>query len=181
MAMKIKKSTNKKKLIIVLILALLLIGGGFAVYAYRVNQQQAAQDTSSQEEKRLNDISLDPPTEEEIKAGNETKKQTTENEGQPTTPPDTLNVTLTATNKNGELFQVRSLISKLSSGGTCELKMTKDSAVITKTASVQALASSSTCQGFDVPISELSSGTWKLILTVTIDGISGQATKDVEI
>jgi hypothetical protein len=175
---KIKKITHKKNYLFAITIIVLAVSAGVAAYIY--SSQQKASDNIAKEEKRINTINLDPPTKEEKDTGLDAKKQTLENEDEPSQS-SAFTVTLTSANKNGEIFQIRSLISKLSGSGTCELHMVKGSDTITKTANIQAMANSSTCQGFNIPLSELSSGTWKITLTVTIDNTKEQTSKDVEI
>jgi cytoskeletal protein RodZ len=93
----------------------------------------------------------------------------------------TVNITITAAEQNGAMLQIRSLIGTVTNSGTCTLALSKDSATVTKTAVLQPLANASTCKGFDVPVSELSSGAWKVMLSFENDQSIGTASGTAEI
>ena len=80
------------------------------------------------------------------------------------TTPTTANITITASSQNGSVYQVRTLISIVAREGTCTLTMTRGTETVTNSSGVQAGPSSSTCQGFDVPVEELSPGNWEITI-----------------
>lgn len=110
-----------------------------------------------------------------------TEKTPTNN--QPTDEPekDTLVASITAANQGDSTFQVRTLIESVDTSGTCSLTATKGTKKITKSSGIQALASSSTCKGFDIPLSELSNGEWKLSITINASSKKATLTKVIEI
>ncbi len=69
---------------------------------------------------------------------------------------------------------VRTLISKVTTQGACALNITNSTNGKTYRGEVgvRALASSSTCQGFTLPISELSGGSWVITIEYIVDGVS---------
>lgn len=71
---------------------------------------------------------------------------------------------------------VRSILSNLS-GGVCTLTLTKDNSTKTYTANVEWLGTYYSCQGFDVPYTDLSVGEWQLTLSVRQDNNSGEASR----
>lgn len=172
--MKIKHTLNNTKVIIIAAVLLAIAAGGVTAYAYMqsVNNTDDSSTKKEEDERRVNDIDYNPPTSEQIEAGNDKKTETIENETTSPQPVSTLTVSLTASQQNGSVVQIRTLLDSVVSGGTCQLELTKGSTTIKRTASIQALSSSSTCQGFDIPTSELSAGTWN----ITVSAISGSAT-----
>lgn len=90
-------------------------------------------------------------------------------------------VSITASSQAGSIYQIRSLISALTSNGSCTLTLTKGSATVIKTAKVQTLANSATCQGFDIPVSELSPGTWSVSLVFENSEIQGNTTATITV
>lgn len=64
---------------------------------------------------------------------------------------------------------IRNTINQMVSSGSCELKLTKGSKVIVKTAEILQNPSSASCAGFDVPVSELSPGNWSIEINITGD------------
>jgi hypothetical protein len=132
-------------------------------------------------------IDNNPPTKEQIDAGNNTKSgSTSDTPPEPTPIQDSdkksVQVAITAANQNGSLLQIRALISAVETTGTCTLTLTNtQNNTVTKAAGVQALATTSTCQGFDILISELSTGSWHIDLEYSNDSLTGTATQDVVI
>ncbi len=91
-------------------------------------------------------------------------------------------MTITAANQTSDMLQVRVLIQVVSSSGTCNLTMTKqNSPIVSKTAGVQALANSSTCKGFDIPLTALLPGTWQLTITFENQTSTGSASQSIVI
>lgn len=177
-----KKTTTKKKFLVTVGILLIAAIALTIYFLWPKNQSEntSNSDTSTTQDQETNTT---PPTQEQIDAGNNAKKETVEN-SDPTTPPDTtasLPVTITAANQNDSTFNIRVLIDELINSGTCTLKLTQGSSTVTKTASVQALPEAATCQGFDIPVSELASGSWQLTITVTASNRSGSATQEITI
>jgi hypothetical protein len=93
------------------------------------------------------------------------------NDGEPNVPPvSDGDISLTAKTEDNSLVVSANLASIGS--GTCELKLEKDTAQLERLADVIYTPSYSTCAGFDVPISQLSTGTWTISLSVSQNGTS---------
>lgn len=185
----IKGKTRKKKIIIIAI-AIILLGSG-SVGAYMALHNSSDSDSSKKkDESSGTKTDSNPPSQEQIDAGNQQKQQTAGDASKPsstpsdapaTNPTGQLGVTITAANQNGSVINIRTLINEIVSSGTCTLTLQKGSQIVRKIASVQALANSSTCQGFDIPTSELSGGAWQLTVAVSAGGKSGSATQTITI
>jgi hypothetical protein len=187
--MKINNGTNKKKRIIIIgciVLALILIAAATTL-AYRYYHPTA---------KSTDSVNLSPPTDEEKNAGNSAKQNnvspetdkgnSTGSDSTPTQPTDgskaTIAAEITSANQNDPSFQVRVLIHTVTSSGTCTLVMSgPNGKSYNATAEVQALPSSSTCKGFDVPVSSLAAGQWKVNVIFSNDQYTASADKDVVI
>lgn len=143
-----------------------------------------------------NSTNLDKPTKEQKEAGDQAKKDTindsvkpnTNNSDQPLAPTsqdgnnkNNVDVIFTSVSQNGELLQLRSLISVVESSGSCTLTLTSGSQTITKTSATQAQSNSSTCMGFDIPVNELNTGSWLARLNYSGAFSAGSATKNIEI
>lgn len=78
---------------------------------------------------------------------------------------------------------LRVTIDQTISSGTCALTLTDSSGgrVVTRSAGIIQNPSSSTCEGFNVPVSELGSGTWKIEVGVNGDNKTGAITGEVTI
>jgi hypothetical protein len=183
--MKIAQPKNRKKLIIVSLLAILLLGSIGTGTAYLLKVGPFA-----------DQINLDKPSDDELKTGSDIKKGSVDqsNDGKQQTGSDpapdpvpipssnmkSVNMDITAANQNGGTLSIRALIQTVVSTGACKLTMTGPSGkTYSSSANVQALPSSATCQGFNVPVSELSPGSWKINLTFTNDTLQAQAIKDI--
>lgn len=193
--MKIQKTSRKKITILVLltiIVAVLAITSVYVLYFRNSETNQSSQNNQ-------------PPTEEQSKAGEQAKKSTldddnSQNQNQnvddttstdktpsgstaPSNPQsNNATITITASNQNGSIYQLRSLIAQATiPNGSCDLELTKGDVVVRKTATITALAQSSTCQGFDIPTSELSAGTWSVKLSFNGGGYSGSTTSSIEV
>ncbi|HRN90146.1 MAG TPA: hypothetical protein PK265_00205 [Candidatus Saccharibacteria bacterium] len=180
--MKINTSKRYSKILIITTSILVVACLGYVVMAYTNNLFPfiASQDSNSSDRQNTeNGVDYNPPTVEQKQAGEDQKMTTAQpsvNSGV-TTGGDTLQVTITALAQNGGMVQVRGLIDRVSSLGTCTLTLTKGGASITKESDIQALPSESTCKGFDVPVSELSAGTWSVTLSAQVSSAKGSATK----
>lgn len=183
----INKKRLPKKLIAIGIVAILLLTAPF-VYIYALNgnmfgwkaNQNPKSDNST---KDVDNINYDPATKEQQDTGNQTKSNSSDTPLAPTTIPDSdkknVQVTITSANQNGSTLQIRSLIGAVGNTGTCTLTLTSTGqSAVTKTATIQALASTSTCQGFDIPTSDLSIGTWNILIEFSSDTLTGSATMD---
>lgn len=168
--MKVKTNTRRKRTVLLLgsIGALLLLTAGLvAAYMIFTPKDEASPASSSEEVPSQGTNS--PTTTSPSKGGQQTStpSESGENAGG---SGDSVQMDITAANVNAESLQVRVLIQAVWSSGVCTLTLTNGNSSVTKQASVQALASSATCQGFDVPMAELSSGTWTVRVSAAHDG-----------
>jgi hypothetical protein len=184
---KIIHNLLKKKVIIALI-AVLFVGVSAVAVLYAQGYFKSKPAPSG--------INYSPPTSDEKAAGAATKSNTTststgKSAGSSDTPPaptaipgsdkKSVQVSVTASSQNNGLYQVRALIGALTNDGTCTLVLTQGSKTVTKTAATQASATSSTCRGFDVPVSELAAGQWQLNLSVTSPSLIGSTTSTITV
>lgn len=158
---------------------LLILVGATACYYLLFRSNESTTSTNNDTSK----ISLDKPTDEEQQAGQDQKQKTVENDSSSKDGTDSsasldssmpIPVTLTANARNGDIYQLRYLVEENLGSGTCTLTLTKSGQTITKTAAIQPSASSSTCQGFNVPMNELSTGQWQSRLHIQAGDRSGE-------
>jgi cytoskeletal protein RodZ len=190
--MKIANTNNHRRkrvaLISAIIVVLFLLCGGALAYFRHIGPFEK-KDTGST-------TNLNPPTEEQKKAGLEIKdssdSSSTPKQGgvdqppaptpQPGTSKREVDMTITAANQNGSTLQIRTLISALVNTGTCTLTLTSPSgSLVTKSSGVQPQSNTSTCKGFDVSTTELSSGDWKATVIYDSDTLTGSASTTVSI
>jgi len=165
--------------------AIILAGAGYLFYVQSKQVKEADQHAT-------NTVDYGPPTKEQEEGGNAiTESSDPNNTGsdRPTTPAEEENgkavvgVTITSPEDQGgsNIIQIRASIIAITGSGTCTLQLTKNSVTVTKQAGVQALPSSSTCKGFDIPASELSPGQWNAVLTFENDTSAGTAMQTVTV
>lgn len=190
--MKIKNNKKNHKIIIsiAVVLALLAAGGLLYVYAFKGSIPGFNNTT-----KNNSTINLDDATEDEKNAGDTAKQQTLEsnkNDSKSSSdiPPapqpqaggkDLVEVDITAANQNEQVVQVRSSVGAVSNTGSCTITLSRNDKVITKSAPVQALPTTSTCQGFDIPVSELSVGTWRISLMFESATLTGTTSREITV
>jgi hypothetical protein len=188
--MKITQSNNTKRNTLVSLAVILFLGvlGTAAAYYYKIGPFTSNVDDS---------INLDKPSEDELKSGSGAKQQAVDsdkNKSQPGSDPvpnpqpiensnkKSVHTEITAANQDESLLHIRTLIQTVASSGTCTLAMTgPEGKTYTATAAIQSLPSSSTCKGFDIPLDNLSPGTWTIKIDFSNDELTASANKDVTI
>lgn len=183
----IPKTKNRKRLFIITSFVFLLVACG-TLYLYG-NQSASLfgwnpfTSSREQEQKRLE--------KDQQQAGQSIKERSIANgssgSDQPPSPTPSsdgksvVDVVITAANQNSSLLQIRVDIATLSSG-VCTLTLSKSGhADITKTAATQSLSNTSTCQGFDIPVSELSPGEWTIKVQYESPSLTGTTTHKIRI
>lgn len=172
--MKIRRQKFSKKLALILavIIVLLLASGALAYNYFSTSSGEESSedsDSSSDDNGYESQQTLGEPTpEEEANTNESTKNEDPDKESNDNKSDATIRIT--AANQNGNMAQIRALIDKVWGAGECKLVMKMGSSTKTYTAPLQAQASASTCQGFNIPTSDLSPGTWNLELSATHNG-----------
>lgn len=178
---------SKNQIWLLLILIILVAFTGFLVWNYfirpetRLDESSKPNDTGSKKDVGDNSTENTNPTEkDDNKTTAESDDKTPiQNEGD--NPNTTTSLTGSVNNKSinstTKQLVIRVTIDQfLQEAGACTLTLSnKTSAqVITKTAQTADNPSYSTCQGFDIPLSEINSGTWQLKLLVKTNSKSGE-------
>ena len=138
-------------------------------------------------EKPANTVDYSSPSEDQTKTGTSIKEQVAEQaknsesaSSSSTTSAPSVNMDITAANKTADTLMIRTLIQKVTTSGTCTLSMSGPSnGSYTASAGVQAMASTSTCQGFNVPLGGLAHGAWTITISFKDGTDTAVATKDI--
>ena len=195
--MKINPPRSRTKKILIPLLVVILVGlGGYVAYAYANGQwpfrddsttSSSQPDTSSSkksdesDELNASDSEGNGATSDPTDSSTTTTPKTPQSNAPSDDPADNdsrLTARISALTQNGSTLQVRTLIEAVTDKGTCSLKATDNDQTITRSAGIQAQASSSTCKGFDIPVSP---GTWHIVLTISSGGKSITLTRDIVI
>ena len=178
------KSLNKKLIVALIIGTLLVVSVAIAVYAYMSRQTAPPSNTQST-------VNYSAPSEEEVTTGEDIKKNSETAPGSdpspepsPTTPGGkaTVPMSITATSQDVSAVHVRALIETITASGSCTLTMQgPNSKTYTATAGVQPSSSTTTCKGFDIPISSLSVGQWSVLIVFENDTLKSSAAANFEV
>lgn len=190
-----RKNASLKKLSLIGLAAVLTAGiVGSSLYALHVWPFAGSHTTDPSKE--VTKVDLSKPSKDIIDSANDAKKQipsgdgsTTAKSSETTTKPAAqpgvktdAGLRITSANQSGNLVLIRTLIQTLTDKGTCSLAMSGPSGgSYTATAAIQAMASSSTCAGFNVPVSSLKTGTWKITVSINSDTLTGSDTSEITI
>jgi flagellar basal body-associated protein FliL len=176
--MKINKNKKNRILKIIALITLILVVA-IACYLVVVSfmvKKTSDPNTEQKAETPAQVIDETSPTQEQLDAANDIKEEANKNN------PSTESTAITAVaSLNEEVIRVQTTINKVTNDGTCTLTFTKGSISKIYTAGVQALSSYSTCKGFTVDSSELSSGTWNINVTFVSGSVSSSAKTSIDI
>ncbi|MEO8911700.1 MAG: hypothetical protein ABI303_01850 [Candidatus Saccharimonas sp.] len=137
-----------------------------------------------------NTINNEPPKPDQVKAGNVIKEKIADQAksgsqdtnlppGSSTQSP-TVDISITNTDTSNGALVIHTLIQKVTSTGSCTLTMSgPNGGSYTATAEVQAMPSSSTCKGFNVPLSGLAHGKWQIKINFVDGTDSGSVSQEV--
>lgn len=189
--MKIQKKSYKKILIVSSVaLALTLLS--YATYAKTQERWPFKTGKPEASETSSNDTSNDNPSTDKTndKESTDSSSINSNQSASPKTPTENEStsdnssgtpVTITSVQTIGSDVRVRSLIETVTNSGSCDIVFEKNGKTVRQNSGIQALASSSTCKGFTIPVSQLSSGIWHITLKVTTKGNTSKATKDYKV
>lgn len=175
--MNIKKPKKKypKKLIITISVAVLLVVAGLLwYYAFASNgPTKPGSDKSSEQGVSINDSGTSGEDKSSAKTGSQPVEHEKEKSIQPPYEGEIINssnglsgvINYKAVSE-GNLI-IRTTINQSISSGTCQLTLSSNGRTVTKSTNISQNPSSSTCQGFDIPVSELSQGTWQIDIEIT--------------
>ncbi len=188
----VKKRFPKKIIAVVSIVLLVSLASIVFVYGFNGNlfgwQSNKGSSSSTDDYK--------PATPEQQKSGVDIKKDSVNNQQDPSKPStgsndipsnpqsqasgkSTVALDITSHSQTSSTYQIRTLIGATTNEGTCTLTLTKNTSNVTKTAPVSALAKTTTCQGFDIPMTELTAGTWQLNIIFSNSTLTGTATETI--
>ena len=102
------------------------------------------------------------------------KKKVVQYEGEDPNNSGVLTGTLTYSGVTNGMLVIRMSIDQYVGAGTCDLALMRSGETVYKSvANVRGDASTSTCEGFDVPVSELGPGSLEVVINITADGKTG--------
>lgn len=171
--------SSPTKTIIVLISVLCIVAAGFLYYSHHFQKWPFLPSQPVVQPIKTTSIDYKTPSSDQSTSGTSIKQQAADNQATSQTQNSgSIPVTITSV-QPGPVVYIRANIGIVSSSGTCDLSMTSPGGKTYKAAAgIQAMASSSTCKGFNIPMSDLASGSWKITVSVTDGSATGQATTE---
>ena len=177
----IKKTTSATKTKPSTILFVIFLGCviGFGIYElWTVNfaNQESSEAQSSFEPTPLTPVE----TQDESSEEEPISKTPTKYEGEDANKMSTITGFINYKGTVDDILKIRVTIDQFfESTGTCDLILSSGDKTYTKTVKTLDNPSSATCDGFDVPVSELAPGTWSISISIIADGKSGIITGEV--
>ena len=179
----VKRRKRSKKWISWLIILVLLIGAGVVCYMvwnsyFRDKTEPETSETSdnTESEEQKND------SEAELTSEEPEKKKVEQYDGDDPNNAQDLSGVVTYAGVNNGVLMIRVNIDQYLDSGKCELTLTRGGATIySSIASIIGSASTSTCEGFDVPAEGLGNGITEVRIEVSDGDKSGTIMSEVSL
>ncbi len=177
-----KIDTRRKNIKIPIIIIVLCAIVGILALLIVVNKTTNSSPTTTQEPRST--VDYKNASEDQVSAGDaakgdfskrdsEASLERQEANGTPSEQKSDTAVVISSTTINSGIVSIRSILQTIDSSGTCSVSLTKASKILSRSSGTQSMGSYSTCSGFDINTSDLSSGEWEIQLNYK--GSSGQA------
>lgn len=184
------KRMSAKKITVITTIIVIFVAVISTGYAYKAGLWPFNAKKSS----TTNTTNYDPPTKEQTTATGSTKQSSnpTESSGSDSSPSPTpstttdqkpsVNMAITAASQANGVLSIRTLIETISDNGTCTLSMTgPNNKTYSSTVGSQANPSTTTCKGFDIPVSSLAPGIWHILITYGDSSVQSTASRDITV
>lgn len=163
-----QKKSPKKALLITGIAVLILSGGIYAYYTTRPSDDRRSAETTNNDTPKTNGETAKTDDKTTPTSSGENGKDTPKQyEGDSPNTSNSLTGVINYKSVVDGNLTLRITIDQSLASGTCSLKLISSGKTVSRSASVVSNPSSSTCEGFSVPVSELSDGQWSIEITVT--------------
>lgn len=189
MTNKQRKSKNKKKWIgwlVLLVLLIIAMVATFLVWNENFRRDETGQiieektveevETTDNDEANETNVAMD---EEDYETGG---KKIAQYEGGNPNKAAELSGVITYAGAVGENLMIRTNIDQFLGEGSCSLMILRDgTTVYSETVAIVAEASTSSCQGFDVPLAVIGNGTAQININLNSGGKTGVLTTEVNL
>lgn len=173
MTKKHKQKRGKAWISWVFLLVLLIIAGvvTYMVWNFSFTDEtktenvEVVEEESESTDDEAGEASAESAAEEDDTNGGKKVKQF---EGEDPNKLDYLTGVITSANIVDDKLIIRTNIDQFLESGSCELKITRNNNLIySETSGIMAVVSTSSCQGFDVPVAEIGNGDVQIIINVS--------------
>ena len=172
--MRVQPKKSYKKPLTITAIAIIVLAGGIFTYFTTLSSDNHYQSTSSKTESKESDSTEPTDSDSSSNTSNSTnperekeKNITPAYEGDDANNNASLTGVITHKSVVDDNLIIRTTMDQTLSSGSCTLTMTNRQKTVTKSSDVAQNPSSSTCEGFDIPMSELGSGNWNIEIVVT--------------
>lgn len=181
------KKTNKNKKIIPIIVIFIIICAGtfFALNITKTSNDEIGKtiENSTTNSTDISTETVENSEKEDVEEKDEIEKkpEIIQNDGEDPNKSEELTGTLITANISGDKLVVRVNIDQFLTSGKCTLSLKSATSTVEKEANIITSASTSTCEGFDIPINELSSGKWNIEILLNSNSKTGKITGEIDI
>jgi cytoskeletal protein RodZ len=170
--MHLKKSHKTRTIVIVVIAVLFVLSGGALLYWYSLTQTPI----NNQPDQSIVDTNDSSHTDSANYTGREADKEPLQNDSA-NVDQDSLTAYITTKNVIGNQLQIRIQIEQYVSSGSCKITIGDYSAQ----ADIVQNPSSSSCAGWDIPLSQLATGRQAIVVDIISNDKSAVITDEVSI
>ena len=181
----VQRRRRSKKWISWLIILVLLVAA--VIVAYQVwdnyfndKKEPETTEVDKKEEEKQNENKVEP---ENTTPEPEEKKENIQYEGEDPNVGASLTGAITYAAVSGTNILIRVNIDQYLSSGSCELRLVKEGDVnaYSDTANIISSATTATCEGFNVPLSSVSSGNYNIYINLTSGDKTGVINGEVNV
>lgn len=179
-----KRKQNKKRIYWILILILMVIAGviSYLVWNSYFNDKHNEVETVESSEQEEKESPAAPAEEGELTSEGIEKEKIVQYDGEDPNKAEELSGVVTYAGVNGSNLMIRVNIDQYLDSGSCELTLMRGGAIIySSIANVIGNASTATCEGFDIPVSELGGGEIEINIKLSAGGRTGLIREEVNI
>lgn len=177
-----RRRKNGKKLGLLLFLVLLIVAG---VVGYFVWDGYFRED---KEEDETTEVVENKPNEDEGGKGSfdiaeeieKEKEPVVQYEGEDPNESEKLTGVVTYAGVAGDKLMIRVNIDQYLEDGVCELSLMQGGAKYSDSAKINSVTTA-TCEGFDVPVSELGGGNYQIVIKISAEGKTGTISGEAEV
>lgn len=179
-----QKRRRSKRWLYWLLMLILLIAAGVVIYLIYDNyfNDNKKDENRSMEVVTVEEI-VEQETKEEAEDSEPEEQKAVQYDGEDPNTGESLTGVITYAAVSGSELYVRLNIDQYLSGGSCEIRLVRedDINVYSETVNIVSSASTATCEGFNIPLSKIGSGNYKIYVNLESGDKSGTVNGEVNI
>ena len=165
-------------ILMLLIAAIVVCSMVYKSYFSDEDEKETSSKDVTEEEKKEDDNNTEEEAEEEVVE----KEEIPQYDGEDPNNSDVITGAITYTGVSGSSLMIRLNIDQYLSDGVCNLRIHEyGSEIYSDSVSLVNSASTTTCEGFDVPVRMIGGGDFQIYIDISANGKSGTITGEVSI